>query len=292
MVRALRRVRHMRRSLPLAFAFASALLAACSAPSEGDAASPPEDAAQATTVATAADGAGCVTRRLRFSADDLTAVPSGSAFVWGGNATGGEAFLDPPYAADFLSRARQAHARSQQVFAYLEGPCGDTGGVDDGERTRCANLHRSFNRRFAPATPDTAMARWKPYTFAQLRRSGELGVDYCEIDNLENAVRIPLNPLMREIKSLFEAGEVHCRLVLKNVSVDALASLRTSVAPTPADARFLAPFHIYEADDTSEKAELDAAMRRLVGPGAVTIVSLDTNHYGSRFTQDTFTTCP
>ena len=275
----------MRRSL-LALVVATAT--ACAVPASGDA--PGEDAAQATTVASP-DGSGCVTRRLRFSADSLPALPSGSAFVWGGNATGGEAFLDPPYAPDFLARSRPAHARGQQVFAYLEGPCGDTGGVDDGERARCANLHRSFNRRFAPGTSDTAIARWKPYTFAQLRRSGELGVDYCEIDNLENAVRIPLNPLMREIKALFDAGEIRCRLVLKNVSVDALDGLREEVAPTPADARFLAPFHIFEADETSEKPALDAAMRRLVGPGAVTIVSLDTNHYGSRFTEDTFTTC-
>jgi hypothetical protein len=235
---------------------------------------------------------GCVSRRLRFSADDLPPVPSGSGFVWGGNATGGEAFVDPPYAGDFLARARQARAKGQQVFAYLEGPCGDTGGVDDGERARCSNLHRTFNRRFAPGTPDTANERWKPYTMKQLTTSGAHGVDYCEIDNLENNVTVPLVPLLTEVKARFDRGEIACRLVLKNVSASGIDAIRAHLAPTPADAKFIAPFHIFEDDDTRQKSSLDAAMRRLKGPGAVTIISTDTNHYGGAFTQDTFTTCP
>jgi hypothetical protein len=234
---------------------------------------------------------GCLDRRLRFSADALPALPASSAYVWGGNATGGEKLLDPPYSAPFLARAGAAHARSMEVFAYLEGPCGDTGGVDDGERARCANIHNAYNALFAPGTPNTAKARWKPYTMKQLTTSGQLGVDYCEIDNLENQVTIPLNPLLQEIKGLFDAGKIHCRLVLKNVSTSGIDSIRSNVAATPADANFIAPFHIYEADDTSEKAGLDAAMKRLKGPGAVTIVSTDTNHYGSAFTPDTFRTC-
>ena len=56
-------------------------------------------------------------------------------------------------------------------------------------------------------------------------------------------------------------------------------------------ANFIAPFAIYEADNTAEKASLNAAMKRLKGPGAVTIISLDTNHYGSAFTQDSFVAC-
>lgn len=244
-----------------------------------------------TPAAPAAPAAGCTERRLRFSADELPALPSGAGWVWGGNATSGEHLLDPPYASGFLDRARAARARGQQVFAYLEGPCGDTGGVDDGERARCSSLHRDFNRRFAPGTPDTAAARWKPYTMKQLRMSGALGVDYCEIDNLENNVTIPLVPLAKEIKQLHDGGEVHCRLVLKNVDAAAIDALRASVAPTPADADFVAPFAIFEADDTGQKARLDAAMRRLKGPGAVTVVSTDTNHYGSAFTQDRFAAC-
>lgn len=246
----------------------------------------------APVTAPAPAAAGCVTRRLRFSADELPSLPSGTGFVWGGNATGGEAVLDPPYASEFLARARQARAKGQEVFAYLEGPCGDTGGVDDGERSRCASLHNGYNRRFAPGTPDTAKARWKPYTMKQLTTSGANGVDYCEIDNLENNVTVPLNPLLAEIKTLFDAGTIHCRLVLKNVSASAIDGIRTNVAPTTEAANFIAPFHIFEAEDTGAKASLDAAMRRLKGPGAVTVISTDTNHYGGAFTQDAFTTCP
>lgn len=240
-------------------------------------------------VAPPADAA-CVTRRLTFSADSFPALPSG-AWVWGGNATEGDHHLAPPYSPAFLSRVRLAKDRGLETFAYLEGPCGDTDGNDDGERARCANLHNDFNRRFAPGTPNTPQARWKPFTMAQLRQSGEHGIDYCEIDNLENNVTVPLNPLLREIKALYDAGRIHCRLVLKNVSVGALNSIKASVAPTPAEANFLAPFHIFEANGTGGKPALDAAMRSLKGQGAVTIISLDTNHYGSGFTKDSFLTC-
>lgn len=238
---------------------------------------------------TAPGGANCTERRLKFSADELPSLPpAGSAYVWGGNATGGDS---APYSSEFVSRARQAHDRGVQVFAYLEGPCGDTDGVDDGERARCANIHESFNAQHAPNTPDTPAARWKPFTMDQLKKSGQVGADYCEIDNLSNNVTIPLNPLLREIKALYDGGQVHCRIVLKNVEADAIDSIRANVAPTPADANFIAPFHIFEADDTGQKAELDAAMVRLKGQGAKTIISLDTNHYGSAFTNDRFLAC-
>lgn len=238
----------------------------------------------------AADG--CIQRKLKFSADALPSPPAaGSAFVWGGNATGGEQFLEPPYSGAFLAAASVAHSRQLEVFAYLEGPCGNTGGVDDGERARCRNIHTAYNQRFSPNTPDTAAARWKPFTMKQLTTSGQLGVDYCEIDNLENQVTIPLNPLLAEIKGLYDTGKIHCRIVLKNVDASALDAIRASVATTPVAASFIAPFAIYEADNTAEKASLDRAMKRLKGPGAVTIVSLDTNHYGSAFTPDSFLAC-
>ena len=240
-----------------------------------------------------ADGpTSCRTETLVFSADDLPAVPSASSHTtWGGNATQGNPVIDPPYDDDFLAAAARAHQRGLRVFAYLEGPCGDTDGVDDGERARCRTIHRAFNARFAPTTPDTALARWQPFTFAQLARADEANVDYCEIDNLDNAVTVPLVPLMRELKARYDSGEHHCRLVFKNLSVDNIATIKDEVAPTPEDAAFIAPFAIYEADDTSDKAALDAAMRAIKGPGAVTIISLDTNHYGSAFTHDSFTSC-
>jgi hypothetical protein len=235
---------------------------------------------------------GCVSRKLTFSADAFPALPAAnSAYVWGANATGGDLYLDPPYAPGFVSRAQQARARGLLVFAYLEGPCGDTGGVDDGERARCANIHNAYNARYAPGTPNTPSARWKPFTMKQLTKSGDVGADFCEIDNLDNAVTIPLNPLLAEIKSLYDGGQVHCRIVLKNVDVAGIDSIRAHVAPTPAAANFIAPFHIFEADDTRPKSALDAAMQRLKGPGAVTIISTDTNHYGSAFTPDRFATC-
>lgn len=231
----------------------------------------------------------CVERQLRFSADELPGLPAaGSAYVWGGNATGGES---APYSSEFKSRASAAHQRGLQVFAYLEGPCGDTGGVDDGERARCEGIHQSFNAQNAPGTPNTAKARWKPFTMYQLTTSGQVGVDYCEIDNLSNNVTIPLNPLLREIKTMYDAGQIHCRIVLKNVEASDIDGIRANVAPTPAAANFIAPFHIFEADDTSQKSELDAAMVRLKGPGAKTIISLDTNHYGGSFTHDKFLAC-
>jgi hypothetical protein len=239
--------------------------------------------------ATASGSAACTQRRLTFSADDLPNVPpAGSAFVWGGNATGGDA---APYADDFLASAKQAHQNGLFVFAYLEGPCGDTDGVDDGERDRCAQIHEGFNEKNAPSTPDTPQARWKPFTMAQLQGSANANVDYCEIDNLSNNVTIPLNPLLKEIKPLFDSGKVHCRIVLKNVEADDIDAIKSEVAPTPADANFIAPFHIYEDDNTSQKAELDAAMVRLKGNGAVTIISTDSDHYGSAFTDDKFLAC-
>lgn len=234
----------------------------------------------------------CRDEKLVFSADSLPTVPpAGANEVWGGNATQGNHVIAPPYDEDFLVAAARASARGLDVFAYLEGPCGDTGGVDDGERARCRNLHNAFNAEHAPGTPDTALDRWKPYTLAQMNQSGALNVDYCEIDNLSNNVTISIVPFMRELNQRYETGVHHCKLVLKNLSVDDIASIKDSSAPTPQDAAFIAPFHIYEADDTSEKAELDAAMRDLKGPGAVTIISLDTNHYGGDFTNDTFNSC-
>jgi hypothetical protein len=232
---------------------------------------------------------GCIERRLTFSADGFPSMPSaGSAYVWGANASGGES---EPYSSDFIGLAQQAHQRGLQVFAYLEGPCGDTGGVDDGERARCQGIHNAFNQQYAPNTPNTAQARWKPFTMKQLTMSGQIGADYCEIDNLSNNVTIPLNPLLQEIKGMYESGQVHCRIVLKNIEADDIDAIRSQVAPTPAAANFIAPFHIYEADDTSQKSELDAAMVRLKGPGAETIISTDTNHYGSAFTNDRFLAC-
>jgi hypothetical protein len=231
----------------------------------------------------------CTKRRLRFSADRFVSVPaSGSAFVWGGNATGGGSDL---YSSEFLSNARTAKSRSIPVFAYLEGPCGDTGGMDDGERARCETLHNSFNEANAPGTSDSPEERWKPYTFKQLTESGRMGVDFCEIDNFTNNVTIPLNPIAREIKALFDAGKIHCQLVLKNVEAGDIDSLRQEVAPTPEAAKFIAPFHIFEADDAGQKSALDAAMVRLKGAGAKTIISTDTNHYGSAFTDDEFLSC-
>ncbi len=262
------------------------LLAGCAAPTA--------EPADTTSPDGKADGAesACIDETLVFSADDLPVVPAaGSRKVWGANATQGNHVTDPPFDEDFLRAADRASGRGLRVFAYLEGPCGDTGGVDDGERARCRALHADFNAQFAPATPDTALARWKPYTLAQLEQSGSFGIDYCEIDNLSNNVTIPLVPLLRELKQRHDDGLDHCQIVFKNLSVDDLAAIKEEVAPTLAEAAFVAPFHIYEAEDLSEKAALDAAMQNLKGPGAVTIMSLDTNHYGAAFTPDTFKSC-
>ena len=277
------------RPMKLAGSLATVVFAVvgCAAPSSEDSLLPGDPGGKGDGT-----GASCRAEKLVFSADELPAVPSASSKkTWGGNATQGNDVIDPPYDEDFLAFASKAKQRGLRVFAYLEGPCGDTGGVDDGERARCRNLHNRFNDEFAPSTPDTALARWKPFTFAQMARAEEAGVDYCEIDNLSNNVTVPLVPLMQELKELYDAGEHTCRIVFKNLSADDIYAIKDEVAPTVEDAAFIAPFHIFEADDTSDKADLDEAMRDIKGPGAVTIISLDTNAYGSDFTNDTFTSC-
>lgn len=258
---------------------------------EGEPANPMAEPAAARPPARN-EGVGCSMKQLRFSADSHPRVPaSGEHVVWGGNATEGQQVLAPPYSSAFLARARQARANGIEVFAYLEGPCGDTGGRDDGERSRCQRLHNAYNARFAPGTPNTALARWKPYTLGQMKESGKHGIGYCEIDNLDNNVKVPLVPLMKELKKLFDEGKIYCRLVLKNLSTGDIDSIIRNVAPTPADAAFIAPFHIYEANGTGMKARLDAAMQRLKGSGSTTIISTDTNNYGARFTKSPFLTC-
>jgi hypothetical protein len=233
----------------------------------------------------------CIQRKLTFSADRLLPIPSSPSYVWGGNATEGGEYIDPPYSSNFLSNAGTAKEMGLETFAYLEGPCGNTGGKDDGEVSRCEILHRSFNARFSPETEDSAQERWKPYTLRQMELSEELGIDYCEIDNLENNVKIPLIPILQEIKNLYESGKIHCRLVLKNINEETLTEIKNEVAPSHKEADFIAPFHIFEADDLDKKSELDDAMKKLKGNGAVTIFSTNTNAYGSEFTDDSFLTC-
>jgi len=244
------------------------------------------------SITSTAQGA-CQEKKLTFAANFMRPVPAaGSNIIWGGNATDGEHVLSPPYTEDFLSRARTAKSRGLEVFAYLEGPCGNTDGEDDGEIARCASLHNDFNRRFSPQTPNTPLARWKPYTMAQLKSSGTFGIDHCEIDNLTNNVTIPLIPLLREIKGLYDRGAIHCRLVLKNVSISELNQVKEEIAPRPADADFISPFHIFEDDSgTGQQAGLSAAMRRLKGNGAVTIISTVSSKYGEYFTDSRFVSC-
>ena len=235
----------------------------------------------------------CSLKKLRFSADIYHPIPSpGSNTIWGGNATMGRQVINPPFLDAFLSNSNAAKHNGLEVFGYLEGPCGNTGGHDDGERARCRTLHQEFNRIYAPETPDEDLVRWKPFTLAQMKASALYGVDYCEIDNLENTVVVPIIPIFKEIKALFDGGEIHCRLVLKNIRIADIEKIKREIAPTIADANFIAPFHIFEARDTSEKASLDLAMKNLKGPGAVTIISTNTNSYGSAFTDDEFLSCP
>lgn len=234
----------------------------------------------------------CAIKKLRFSADEFRAVPAaGSKIIWGGNATQGNHVIAPPFDSEFLQRLKLANQRGVETFGYLEGPCGDTGGVDDGERDRCAKLHRDYNRRYSPNTPNTAIARWKPYTFAQMTVAKTVGLDHCEIDNLNNNVNVPLIPLLKEIKNKFNKGEIGCRLVLKNVDISEMRLIKSQVAPTVKEADFLSPFHIFEDDTTRRKAALESAFKAIKGPRAVVIISTDTNAYGSSFTPDSIETC-
>jgi len=233
----------------------------------------------------------CEMNRLKFSADRILPVPQrGSKIVWGGNATDGEFVLNPPFSSQFLNAAQIAKSRGLKVFAYLEGPCGDTDGVDDGERARCRKLHRAYNSQYAPGTPDTDLERWKPFTFAQMRLARQYGVEFCEIDNLNNNVDVPLLDILEEIKQRYDQGEIYCQLVLKNISVSELDSIRGHFGKLEST-DFIASFHIFEDRNLQQKKALDAAMLRLLGPGAVTIISTNTNAYGSAFTDDSFSAC-
>lgn len=237
-------------------------------------------------------GVGCSMKKLRFSADRQPEVPrAGEHLVWGGNATEGQKVINPPFASAFLRRAESARRNGIEVFAYLEGPCGDTDGEDDGETARCMELHQAYNARYARGTPDTDLARWKPFTFAQLKLSGKYQIGYCEIDNFKNNVTIPLVPIMKELKKMFDENKMYCRIVLKNLSAKDLAAIKKHVAPTPADAAFIAPFHIYEDSNNSKREALTEAMQALKGQGSTTIISTNSKKYGSRFTPNTFLTC-
>lgn len=241
------------------------------------------------------DRGACSMKELTFSADFFRPIPAkGSGLVWGANATEGNAVIDPPFSAAFLSRVKQAHANGIEVFAYLEGPCGDTNGKDDGERARCANLHNKFNRQFAKGTPNTPVARWKPYTMYQLKQTKKYKIEYCEVDNLSNNVTIPLVPFLKDYKKLFDKGEIYCRLVLKNVSATQIQQIVKQVAPEQNQAGFVAPFAIFEADSESPKSGLNAALRRLKGTSSSTIMSVGnwaSDHYGQRFSPARFMTC-
>jgi len=235
----------------------------------------------------------CGWSSLRFHADYLPSVPSkGSKIVWGGNATDGQAVMNPPFTRQFIDRVATAKARGLETFAYLEGPCGDTGGKDDGERGRCRRMHNSFNAKNAPNTENSALKRWEPYTFQQLKLSGRYGIDYCEIDNLNNNVNVPMVPLLKKIKRMYDNQQIHCRLVLKNISASEVYQIKNQVAPNLRDADFIAPFHIFEANSSKQKAAVDKAMLALKGRGAVAIFSFNTDAYGSDFTKDKFVTCP
>jgi hypothetical protein len=251
-------------------------------------------------------GERCQTRTLKFSADffhDPAKLPANS--VWGANATYRQPVIDPPFSNAFINTVAKAKSLCDETFAYLGGPCGDTGGTNDGESESCKRIHRSYNAKFASGTRDTAQDRWKPFTLKQMKLSKKYKIDHCEIDNLENEsknpeykVNVPLIALFKEIKSLYDQGEIHCKLVLKNVTVAQMGQLKNAF-PRPADASFISPFSIFETTTReytqSLKSSLDAGIRALKGPGAVSILSTDTHHYGSSFGKkgqpDKFQTC-
>lgn len=258
----------------------------------------PAVAARDASVTPNSPGTTCVPQSLKFSADFLPAVPAkGSNTVWGGNATGGQHLLNPPYSKDFLAKVRESKGKGLQTFAYLEGPCGDTGGKDDGERGRCRKLHRAFNLanpNEAGRTRDSDLERWKPFTLKQMKLSKSLGIDHCEIDNLENNVRVDLIPFLREVKTLYDSGQIHCKLVLKNLRISQLESIKQQLAPTPDQASFISPFHIFETNKrqvSSQREGLNQALRSLKGPEATTIFSTNTDAYGSAFSPDKFGLC-
>jgi len=273
--------------------------AARPAPTPARPVDPGQNSAQRPNPIRVEESSGCMMKQLRFAANFFPQLPAANSnIVWGGNAAGDDGDLSL-YSSGFSSRSKRSIQNGRklfEVFAYLEGPCGNTAGQDDGEIARCRRLHNAYNAKYARGTSNSGMERWKPYTLGQMKASRANGVDHCEIDNLDNAVKIPLVPLFKEIKRLFDSNEIHCRLVLKNLSVGDINSIIKHVAPTPGDAAFISPFHIFEANNRSQKKALDAAMMRLKGTGSTTIISSSgddraTEHYGEYFSKEQFMSC-
>lgn len=236
------------------------------------------------------DETSCRSRKLIFSADYLPPVPGRNpSVIWGGNATGGGASL---YSPAFLSRVKKAKENGHQTFAYLEGPCGNTGDKDpDGEVARCARIHNAYNRSNRNGNSGSQEARWEPFTFKQLTESGKHKIDHCEIDNLENNVTIPLMPFLDKYKRMYDAGQIHCKLVLKNIAAPRIDEIKRRYAGQKGGVNFISPFHIYEARHHGQRSRLNQAMRELKGPGAATIISTNTYKYGSAFTEEMIRTC-
>ncbi len=188
---------------------------------------------------------------------------------------------------------------------YLEGPCGPTGGSDPGnEIGNCRNKFQAYNRSHpseAQGIADDTKTRWKPFTIAQLKQSVVHKIDYCEIDNMDNSDG--LMKFLRTYKTLFDRGEIYCRLILKNLNAASIGQLK-EFKKEAGGVDFISTLHIKEVGGNGCRAgigrdwsgvqnEIDKVFRELKGPGAKTVASMDTCKYeSSNFTQDTVLSCP
>jgi len=251
---------------------------------------------------TAGPAAQCSMKKLNFTSNgvpDPNTADENS--VWGGRAAYyGNASL---FQDDYLTKLRAARRRVPNVttMAYLEGPCGMTGGSDpDNEVGKCRNKFQNYNRNNpaeARGYADTTGSRWIPYTLAQLKATKIHKIDLCEIDNLDNASNVI--EFFKTYKRLFDAGEIYCRLVLKN---DPPFSAIRSQIGTGAALDFISNLHIKEVggngcnsgrgDHSAAQANAMRTFGSLKGTRVQTLLSRDTcNYQSSNFSQELFLAC-
>jgi hypothetical protein len=210
------------------------------------------------------------TKKLQFKADsnlgkDEEVPAAGSAVIWGGNAMAGEgSAYGHPFTEQFLSKLRQAKEHKLETFGYFEGKCGNTDGVDTGEKKNCASKGIS----------DWNGEGWKEFTWQQLKGSGQIGLDHCEVDNIPEDY---LMKFLEEYKTKFDSKEIRCRLVLKNVNAGQMEQVAAKYSGAQAD--FISPFSIFE----SKGGQNPEAAFKKIKPNGKVIVSTSSGAYGTGF---------
>lgn len=245
--------------------------------------------------AAAAEKENCRSLKLHYSSNDVPDLPP-TPSIWGGRAT--EAGNSAPLMQDFIRGAERAKAAGNMTMMYLEGPCGLTNGKDPmDEEGNCRRKFQKFNKEHGAKVPDKKTHRWEPYTLEQLKLSKKYQIDFCEIDNLDNSYGA--TEFLKTYKKLYDAGEIQCKLVLKNIDANKIKEFASTFGKSPS---FVSKLNLFEADElwakkdksqfNSKRTELIKAMRDWMGEGAMTLMSKKSGDYRSvNFTQDPVMGC-